>query len=99
MAEADSLPVDAYVCFNRLPVNGSERVLIAQEDDWEEADDEVPSPAADEGMTACLTKGDLTQIVANVLQQNPSASPELLRHAVAYYVENDAFLTVDRNGL
>lgn len=95
--EADGLPVDAYICFARLPITGVERVVIAQEDDWQADDDDVPMPAAEEGMTACLTKGDLVQVIANAAQQDPTVPRELLRQAVAYYFENDAFLTIDQH--
>lgn len=94
IGKAAQLASGTYICFAQLPRTGGERVLFAQEDDWQVEDDAVPAPAAAEGMTECLTQGDLAQIVENVLEQDPKADPGLLREAVIYYWKNDAFLTV-----
>lgn len=91
----DEVPEDGYVCFSKLPTHGGERVLIAREDDWGVDDDDVPAPAAAEGMTSCFDRGQLMGIVSNARQQDPGVSDEVLRQAVRYYFTNDAFLTID----
>ncbi len=91
----EELAVDAYVCFADLPTSGAEPVVITTEDDWEDDDDEVPTPAAQAGMTDCIVGGDLVQIVANAIAQDPTVTPEVLRRAVRYYWDNDAFLNLD----
>ncbi|MBO9521155.1 MAG: hypothetical protein J7518_06410 [Nocardioidaceae bacterium] len=94
IARIDDLSIDAYSCFSGLPVSGLERVLIAHEDDWRDDDDRVPAPAADLGMTDCITKGDLAQILASLSQQDPNAPSDVALRAIAYYLENDAFVTL-----
>ena len=94
---AEQLAVDAYVCFADLPTSGAEPVAITTEDDWEDEDDEVPTPAAQAGMTHCIVGSDLVQIVGNAIAQDPTVAPELLRRAVRYYYENDAFVRLDPN--
>lgn len=92
IAEADELPVDAYVCFTGPPRRGTEQVVLAREDDWQDDDDAVPAAAGSLGMTSCLTKGELVQVLDNLGQQDPTARPELARRAVAHYLQYDAFL-------
>ncbi|MCR1786012.1 hypothetical protein KVF89_25990 [Nocardioides carbamazepini] len=94
---AEELAFDAYVCFASLPATGAEPVVITTEDDWEVDDDEVPTPASQVGMTACIVGSDLVQIVANARAQVPGVAVEALRRSVRYYYENDAFLSLDPN--
>ena len=70
ISKPDDLAADAYVCFTHLPETGSERVVIASESDWHPDDDGVPTPAAQAGMTDCMTQGDVVQIVANAMAQD-----------------------------
>ena len=48
-------------------------------------------------MTACLTRGELVQIVANAQAQDPVVTPAVLRQAVRYYIDHDAGLNFDAN--
>lgn len=92
LSRPDSLALDAYVCFVRPPAKDSERVLIANEDDWQADDDQVPTVAAQSGMTDCMTRGDLEQIVANARAQEPAVAGDRLRRAVRFYFAHDAFI-------
>jgi len=46
-------------------------------------------------MTDCMTQGEVVQIVANAMAQDPGVPPEVLRQAVRYYFDNDAFLSLN----
>lgn len=84
-------PEFPHVFFASCPTSAAETCLVADDDEFE-GDEDVPEVASEAGLTKSLLVSDVQQVVANLTQQVPDASIELVLRAIAFYVERDAFI-------
>jgi hypothetical protein len=86
-----SLGADDYVCFGDGPNSSRDPCLVC--DAGELADDEdTPHEARQRGWTTALDIQSIQGVISNLRQRTTHPDTELIVRAIAYYVDNDAFL-------
>jgi hypothetical protein len=92
--ELGSLGRSDRVSFGDGPTSTQDPCLVSDSMDLED-DDDVPAEAAERGWRTALLKEQIEDVVSNLRQQvGGEPDKELVLRGVAYYVDNDAFLTV-----
>ncbi|MEU8310288.1 hypothetical protein AB0C84_42620 [Actinomadura sp. NPDC048955] len=86
-----TLGSDHFVCFGGGPGSPDEPCLV---DDRElGAEEDIPGEAAARGWQTVLGKDEIQGIIDNLFQQVNVRDTDLILHAVAYYVDHDAYWT------
>jgi hypothetical protein len=93
LASLPALRRSEMVSFGAGPTSMADPCLVSDSMDLED-DDEVPAEADERGWRTALLKEQIEDVVENLRKQVGEPAPELVVRAVAYYVDNDAFLTV-----
>jgi hypothetical protein len=94
LATLPDLGQDDLVCFDDGPSSPDDPALVADGMDLAE-DEDVPAEAEQRGLTTVLGKDEIQGILRNLTQQVDNPGEDLALRAIAYYTDNDAFLTVD----
>jgi hypothetical protein len=89
---ADLEPTD-IVCFNGPEASADDRCVVCDDEDLGE-DEDVPSEASAEGLTLCLLKEQIEDVVENVRLQVADPDPSTVYAAISYFAKNDAFLEI-----
>ena len=87
---AELEPTD-IVCFSGSNVSGDDRCVVYDDEELGE-DEDVPSEALAEGLTVCLLKEQIEDVVENVRLQVAEPDTGTLYGAISYFVKNDAFV-------
>lgn len=94
LARLPRLGPDDLVCFGAGPNSPDDPAMVVDGMDLAE-DEDVPAAAESLGLTTVLGKEELQGVLRNLERQVPDPDVDLTLRAVAYYADNDAFLTVD----
>lgn len=89
----DELSRDDMVCFGPRPSSPDEPCLVADSMELDD-DDDLPTEAVERGWQVALLKEQIEDVVLNLRAQVPDPGIDLVLRAIAYYLDNDAFLSV-----